>query len=114
MFEKFHFRKFNPTEDIILYANTMLAQVMELAPADSICHATMVRVGNNYLSHIEIASSSGVFTADSKAQNPRVGVDILDERIRQRIKDWQNNRNDNDNSNDWFFPGFFSGEPGFA
>jgi ribosome-associated translation inhibitor RaiA len=114
MFEKFRFRKFNPTEDIILYANTMLAQVMELAPADSTCHATMVRVGNNYLARIEIVSGNGILTADSKSQDPRVGVDILDERIRQRIKDWQNKRNDNNNSNDWFFPGFFSGEPGFA
>jgi len=35
MFEKFKFRKFNPTEDVILYANTMLAQVMDMAPADS-------------------------------------------------------------------------------
>jgi ribosome-associated translation inhibitor RaiA len=115
MFEKFKFRKFNPTQDVAIYANTMLSQVMDMAPADSTCIATMARVGNNYLSSLEIASSSGQFRAESKAQDPMVCIDILDERIKQRIKDWKNNRNDNSsNGSDWFFPDLFSREPSYA
>lgn len=114
MFEKFQFRKFNPTEDLILYSNTMLSQVMDMAPADSTCMATMVKVGNNYLSSINIASSSGHFKAEAKSQDPQVCIDILDERIKLRIKEWQNNRHNKDNDNNWFFPNLFPREPKYA
>jgi hypothetical protein len=113
MFEKFKFRKFDPPQDIILYANTMLSQVMDMAPADSACVATMVKVGNNYLSSINIASSSGHFKAESKAQDPRICIDILDERIKLRIKEWQNNRNSKNNENNWISPNVFS-QPKYA
>jgi hypothetical protein len=107
MFEKFKFRKFNPTEDVVHYANTMLAQVMDLAPADSTCTATMVKAGNNYLSSISIASTSGHFKADSQAQDPRICIDILNERIKLRIKEWQKNRHDKSDDY-WVFPNIFS------
>jgi ribosome-associated translation inhibitor RaiA len=106
MFEKFRFRKFNPTQDIILYANTMLSQVMDVAPDNSNCYASMTKMGNTYTAWIEVTSSEGNFSAESKAEDPRLAVDILDDRIKLKIKKWQSSRRFTEREESWQWPAY--------
>ena len=85
MFERFQFRKFIPTQDVIIYANTKLFEIMNLAPAEATCRATLVKVGNNYHSSIHIDSPTGDFFANAKAIVPQLSIDLLEEDIRRQL-----------------------------
>ena len=113
MFEKFKFRKFNPDQVLALYANTMLAQVMELAPDNASGYASMVRMGETYTAWIDITSSEGHFSAESKAEDARLAIDILDDRIRQKIKKWKSSRRIAEREDTWNWPAF-EGSSGLA
>jgi hypothetical protein len=108
MFEKFQFRRFQPSEEVALYANAMLSQIMEIAPADATCFATMAKAsaksGESYIGRLEVASSEGQFKAEARAQDPYQCIDILDDRIRHKIKEWKNSRKLRFHDADWFLP----------
>ena len=106
MFEKFRFRKFNPDQEMILYANTMLCQVMDVAPDNSHCYASMTKMGDSYTAWIEITSSEGNFSAEAKAEDPRLAVDILDDRIKLKIKKWQCSRRLTEREDAWQWPAY--------
>lgn len=106
MFEKFKFRKFNPDQETIIYANTMLSQVMDLAPDNSNCYASLAKIGNNYTAWIEITSPAGHFSAEAKADDPRLAVDILDDRIKLKIKKWKDSRRLIEREENWRWPEF--------
>jgi ribosome-associated translation inhibitor RaiA len=92
MFEKFKFKKFNPESEIVNYANTSLSQVIDLAPDNSHCYASLTKLGDTFTGWIEITSQEGHFSAESRSDDPRAAVDILEERIIQKIKKWKNER----------------------
>lgn len=92
MFESFHFRNFEPTDEIILYANTMLSQVMEVAPEDSTCLAALVKNDDRYICHFEIHSRSGKFIGETSDTDPKKAVDRMDTTMREKISKWKASR----------------------
>jgi ribosome-associated translation inhibitor RaiA len=92
MFEKFHFKKFSPSEDVVLYANSMLTQIMDLAPDNSNCYASVTRMGDMYSAWLEITSPEKAFAAHARAEDPRLAVDLLEDRIKLKIRKWQTTR----------------------
>jgi ribosome-associated translation inhibitor RaiA len=94
MIERFYFRNFDATDAFNIYANTMLSQVMESAPADSTSLATVVKVGDKFKARIEIFSCDADFSAFAEGDTPELAIDDLSEKISKQIGRWRNNRFD--------------------
>lgn len=104
MFEQFKFRKFNPETEVIAYANSILPEIADLSPSDSSARAGMSKMGDHYTAWIRISSSAGKFSAESRADDPRLAVDILDDRIKLKLKKWKSSRWSNRKENNWSWP----------
>ena len=54
MFDSFQFRNFEPNDETRIYANTMLNQIVELAPEEATAQATLAAVDGVYLSRVTV------------------------------------------------------------
>ena len=85
MFKPFQFRKFKPTQEITLYANTMLYQALNhLRDVDELV-ATMTKVRDRYFCFLEIQSKWGHFYSDAAETDPQHAIDQLDQKLRTEI-----------------------------
>lgn len=114
MFEKFQFRKFEPTEDLVDYSGLVLTQITDIAPSDSYCTAIMTKVGDEYECSINIASMVGYFKAKSRNRDPKLALDLLEEKISANIRAWKKTRRKKSSNDDWFSSNSFGGELMYA
>ena len=84
----FDFRNFKASESLYVYANTMLAQLAELVPADSTVLATLAKDLGNYICRIEIFSQSGKFAANAQNEDPINALNEIDTKVKEIISKW--------------------------
>ena len=93
LFERFKFNSFNPAKEVVLQANALIQQLMDLAPSDSSYRATMSKLGDKYLSQIKIASTQVKFSAESDSSDPIKALEALSKLIKKQILEWKSSRN---------------------
>ena len=64
----------------------MLSEIMDLAPDNSTCQASMAKFGNTFTAWLEITSPVGNFTAEARGDDAKHTLAILDDRIKLKIK----------------------------
>lgn len=89
MLKVFKFRKFKPKEDLVIYANTMLFQIIDFIPEGFLPAATLTKLKDKYVGHMEVYSEAGPFIVEATAEDPKVAVDKLDKKIKEEISSWR-------------------------
>jgi hypothetical protein len=89
MFNPFLFRGFEPSYELNLAANVVLAAALELAPEDSITFGHILKDKNIYRGHLEICTSCGIFSAFASSDDPSKVLSKLRARILKQLKNWK-------------------------
>jgi hypothetical protein len=89
MLKAFKFRKFKPKEDLVIYANTMLFQIIDFIPEGFLPAGSLTKFKDKYVGHMEVYSQSGPFIVEVSANDPRRVIDRLDKKMKEVISGWR-------------------------
>ncbi len=90
----FHFRNFEPDQRLTEIAESILKQITEIAPYNSTISAFMKSDDDGgYWSAMDIYCLPGPFIARTRASTPHEALQLLKERITDKIASWKLNRN---------------------
>lgn len=85
----FEFKRFKPPHELTLYANALLIQLFDFIPDGEISSATIVRSGEKYQCKIFVRGQSSNFREETLSRNPRVAIEMVNEKIKKQMLDWQ-------------------------
>lgn len=85
MFERFTFRKFEPTPDISLYANTLLHQIWSLKPESSVW-GLMTKFDDDYNCQIEMVLNGKTLRTNAWEKEWSEALRVADQAIRQLVQ----------------------------
>lgn len=87
---------FNPTDSFQLYADSLIGRLLNLAPSDSVGHASIEKLGNKsgamYACRIEIISAVERFNAFIESTNPKAALEEARRRIMRQLSKWHQTR----------------------
>lgn len=89
MFNPFLFKGFEPSYELNLAANVVIAAALELAPEDAISFGHIMKDGNVFQGHLEICTSCGIFSAFATSDDPMKVLNKLRARILRQLKTWK-------------------------
>ena len=89
MLKLFKFRKFQPDQDLEIYANTMLFQIVDYIPEGFTPLASLTKLKNKFVGQLEVYSNIGPFIVEVSARDPKIVVDSLYKKIKEEISQWR-------------------------
>lgn len=91
MIFKFHFKGFEPTEDLQNKADMALDRLLERAPFGSYVNAMIEKEGSHYRCTINLYSSQGPFFASAVGSNVLGSLERAEGMLSKKLKQWKNN-----------------------
>src|SRR5438309_461721 len=84
----FEFKRFKPSIDLALYANTMLMQVLDYLRSGTIEEARMVREKGKYRCVLSVKLPDQALEEDAVSADPKTAVALLGERVKEKMMEW--------------------------
>lgn len=89
MMNRFHFRGFQPTQELEKHADEVLSELSAEAPTDASFLGSVEVSPDGYVARLDVYSKHGPFLADSLALTPQSALDEVIERIRFLLDQWK-------------------------
>lgn len=84
---------FTPTDGFLLYADSAMTRLLDLAPSDSATASSIEKRGSRYSCRIEIVSAVQRFEATiARSVNPKSALDVARCRIAHQLSKWHQRR----------------------
>lgn len=89
---QFEFVGFNPDYEIRSIISSIADRIHNLAPSDSFMRVAMKRGRNAIEASCKIASSTGVFVAETICNTPIEAIGLLETKIMSQLDSWKQHR----------------------
>ena len=86
------FKNFVPTDSLQIYANSLVGQITQKAPYDSITFSCIEKINDSYLCRIEIVSALGRFIGIGSAGKSHIALERAKQKVNWQISKWLKKR----------------------